>query len=86
MTLYQTHLALMGAEDAFVPKHHLMFHLLSNAAFLGNPRRYSTWLDESLNKLLKATCRHASQAVFEASTLLRMRELLAVESRKRQRE
>ena len=76
MKLYCEHIALMVIFACFVPKHHLVFHLLHNAKYHGNPARYSTWLDESLNKLLKAACKNACSARFDPSALLRMRKLL----------
>jgi hypothetical protein len=33
------------------PKHHIMFHCLQRATFLGGPRHYHTYRDESLNGL-----------------------------------
>jgi hypothetical protein len=77
MDAYLHHLALMAAFDCFVPKHHIVIHLLRNTGFQGNPLRYSTWLDESLNKLLKAACKHASSATLYRSVLLKMRDLLS---------
>ena len=76
MSLYVKHMALMVPFDCFVPKHHIVFHLLRNVGFQGNPLVYATWLDESLNKSLKAACKNASPATFEQSVLMKMRELL----------
>ena len=45
-------------------------------SFQGNPNIYSNWIDEDLNKTLKACCKNVSQATFEASVLLKMREIL----------
>ena len=42
----------------------------------GNPRLYSNWLDESLNKTLRAACRQLSQATFEPELLVHMERLL----------
>ena len=65
------------------PKRHAVAHMLLKTPILGNPRAYANWLDESLNKVLKAACMGILQATFESSLLLRMPELL--ESRKRPR-
>ena len=73
---YAKHVALMQPFDAYTPKHHLVFHLIQASRWLGNPAKYSTWKDESLNKLLKSSCRHACSARFDVSVLLRMKELL----------
>jgi hypothetical protein len=75
MEQYVLHVALM-APFGYIPKHHIVFHLLRNIGRQGNPLVYATWLDESLNKLLKAACKNAAASTFYAGTLLRMRELL----------
>ena len=72
----------MEPEDAFIPKHHMMLHLLRKSSFLGNPRHYATWEDESENRRLKAMCRHTSQATFENSVLTRF-QLSETQKRKR---
>jgi hypothetical protein len=74
--LYSDFVALVESDDCFVPKHHIMFHVLDKTAFQGNPTLYSTWLDEALNKVLKSACRTTSQITFERSVLFRMREIL----------
>ena len=75
--LYSEHISLMRDVGDFIPKHHLMWHMLENLGFQGNPLHYACWLDEALNKVLKAACRDTSQATFEGSVLMRMRYLLA---------
>ena len=69
-------MSVMEPYACFVPKHHLAFHLVAKMPLHGNPRLYATWLDESLNKKLKACCRYASQVTFEQTVLVRMAELL----------
>ena len=54
------------------PKKHSTVHLLKDAAWFGNPRLYANWIDESLNKILKMSCRTCSQATLESSVLTRM--------------
>ena len=49
---------------------------------LGNPRLYANWLDESLNKLFKAS-RLVSQGTFDSSLLLRMKDALKREAARR---
>ena len=47
---------LMQAERAqihFVPKHHFWAHMTVRATWMGNPKAYNTFLDESLNLLLR---------------------------------
>ena len=69
-----------------LPKRHLTTHLLSNMDFHGNPTIYATWHDEGLNHTLKLACRTASQSTFEPMVLLRMKQLLSSNSRKRLRD
>ena len=66
-----------------MPKKHQFLHLLKDISWHGNPRWYSNWYDEHLNKLLKASCRLSAQSTLETAVLLRMRELLTMEYRKR---
>ena len=47
-------------EDVQFPKRHLAMHCVKLAGVLGNPRYYANWMDESLNKLLRSTCRNVS--------------------------
>jgi hypothetical protein len=76
-------MALMAEDEVYVPKHHIVFHLIDKIAYQGNPRLYATWLDEALNKTLKACCRQISQATFEGSVLFHMRRLTSKDWRKR---
>ena len=73
---YQQHLELMEPDEAWTPKHHVIFHMLFRADWLGNPRFYSAWRSEALNKVLKGSCRQVSQATFEATVLLKMARVL----------
>ena len=77
LDLWKRHMALTSeAEDLFIPKRHLICHMILSMPLLGNPRFYAYWFDESLNKVLKLACRGISQATFETSCLLRMPSLL----------
>jgi hypothetical protein len=73
------HMRLMESFDVNVPKHHVVFHALLDTEIKGNPATYASWLDESLNKTLKAICRNASQITFEYIILAKMEEVLKVE-------
>ena len=77
MQCYVKHIALMQPYDIFVPKHHITFHLLFSTKYLGNPTKFATWVDESLNKTLKQACKNACAATFENSVLMRMQHILA---------
>jgi len=76
MRLYVEHVALMAHFSIYIPKHHIVFHLIRNVERQGNPLVYSTWLDESLNKMLKSACKHQAASTFYPSVLLRMRDML----------
>jgi len=69
-------MALLKGLGVFAPKHHLAFHLVHNIQRQGNPAFYATWMDESLNKVLKGCCKQTSQATFETSALIRMNQVL----------
>ena len=73
---YKIHLQLMRSFECFVPKHHVLIHPILDSPVKGNPWNYYEFLDESLNKTLRATCRHASQMCFEETVLMKMHELL----------
>jgi hypothetical protein len=73
------HMELMRPFDVFLPKHHIILHALAEANEKGNPWFYGSWLDESLNKLLKGCCRGASQLTFEETVLAKVSELLKEE-------
>ena len=70
------HLELERPFEVFVPKHHVILHALGESNDKGNPRAYSSWLDESLNKTLKGCCRDASQITFEEMVLNKVSEIL----------
>ena len=75
---YVRHVALMAPLDCYVPKHHIVFHLLADVGRKGNPRFcYAKWLDEALNQTLKGAGKYASQRTFECSVLFGMWDLLA---------
>jgi hypothetical protein len=76
MESYNAHIALMAPFGVYTPKHHIIYHLLEKIGYQGNPREYACWLDESLNRQLKGACRNVSQATFEHSVLLAMRDLM----------
>ncbi len=80
---YSKHVALMEEDDCYVPKHHILFHLIANMAYQGNPKLYATWIDEPLDKTLKACCRRVSQATFVRQVLFHMRDVLRKGSLKR---
>ena len=77
---YRHFKCFMANTDSFIklhqPTRYLFMHLIRELDFAGNPAYYSTWKDESLNKLLKKTCRTISQLTFNVSVLSSMRELL----------
>ena len=58
------------------PKRHLGIHLISQLKWFGNPRFYAVWKDESLNKVLKATCRQVHQHTFDSQIIGSLNALL----------
>ena len=69
------HLHIMRACEAVTPKGHKWLHLVLRMAAQGNATAYHNFGDESANKTLKALCRNASQANFEAPVYKRFRQL-----------
>ena len=47
------------------PKHHVMFHLAWQVKEKGNPRLFSTYLDESLNGVIAKIARSAHKSCWE---------------------
>ena len=76
LDLWKKHMAIMREFTEFVPKHHLMYHAILRADVHGNPWLGNTFLDESLNKELKACCRLCHQATFECTVLVKISEVL----------
>ena len=62
--------------DLLQPKRHLVLHILEHLPQKGNPKYYATWMDEALNRTLKAACRQLSQSSFEATILCHMWTIL----------
>ena len=69
-----------------VPKHHLMYHLIQRSREMGNPWSYTTFEDESLNKMLKRTLRTCHQSNFESMAFHKLQHCLERLSVKRKRE
>ena len=64
-------------EEMKIPKRHVIVHMLERMPDLGNPHKYSNWLDESLNKDLKHCCRKTTAFEhFETNLYVRMRAWL----------
>ena len=78
------HMVIIREFDLFIPKHHLMVHVNDRAPFHGNPWKYTTFLDESLNKDLKKCLRLCHQANFEAMAFTKV-EAVMLRGVKRQR-
>jgi hypothetical protein len=76
---------MMIRLDITVPKHHLMYHVLDRAEFLGNPWDYTTFEDEGLNKVLKKSLRLCHQMAFENMTFVKVQAALERTPAKRPR-
>jgi len=66
------------APGMYLPKHHLMVHLNQRTAFLGNPRVYHTYVDESLNGTLAKIARSSHRTTFSYTVLQKYKLLEAV--------
>ena len=71
------------ADDMLIPKGHVCIYLLKDILQLGSPSLYANWYDEALNKMLKDFLRTCSQATIEPFLLLRMKDGLVREGKKR---
>ena len=67
-----------------IPKHNQFVHLLQNMRRFGNPKMYSSFIDESLNKNLAAVARNAHSFVWERR-IFQMWDGLIEMAKKRQR-
>ena len=62
----QTHLALCARTGIpYAPTHHLWIHMWMRSATMGNPRYYTTFLDESCNHQVAKICRSCHRSTFE---------------------
>ena len=81
MANYVRYLTLLSAiglyDELYIPKTHLMFHMLHRSKLLGNPLEYATFFDEGLNRLLKLALRNCHQSRFEDLSLAKMEHVLA---------
>jgi hypothetical protein len=82
--LWAKYMKLVEDLGIDVPKAHLMVHVNHRARAQGNPWRYTTFLDESLNKELKRVLRLCHQANFETLAMAKLSAVLD-KSSKRQR-
>ena len=76
LDLCTRHISLLQlAQLPLVPKHHLMVHLTLRIPTRGNPRFYSTFLDESLNAALAKIAGASHRTTWETSIFSRVRLL-----------
>ena len=63
-----------------MPKSHMMYHMIQRAVFTGNPRMYSTYIDESLNGHIARICRsvHRRTWAFSVYEKLAMMDALGL--------
>eukprot|EP00959_Pyramimonas_sp_CCMP1952_P430694 9020002-Pyramimonas_sp.AAC.1 len=74
------HMALMGeVASPKAPKSHMFAHLTLRIPHWGNPRFYSTFLDESLNLTLAVVASASHRLTWERSIFDRMRLLPHIE-------
>ncbi len=82
--LWNTFIHRSSGVGLEIPKTHLMSHVNLRSKKHGNPWRYTTFLDESLNKDLKRVLRNCHQANFEVLAMFKLSSVLD-RSAKRQR-
>ena len=58
------------------PKTHMILHMILRSRDLGNPRFYSAFLDESLNKTLKRSLKLVHQSCFETMGYVKTQHVL----------
>ena len=76
MDLCIRHLRLLSEAGVhYTPKHHLWCHLTLRIRTAGNPRCYSTFLDESLNRVLANIAAKAHRSTWELRTFHRVQLL-----------
>ena len=71
--------------ELYVPKRHMLMHMLRRSIYQGNPRKDMNWGDEAANKTLKALCRQLSQQTFDLSVLTSMHVKLDADAPSRKR-
>ena len=77
---YTRHVSFfLRAGGLFYPKHHLMFHLCQRVLAQGNPRRYWTYRDESLNGVVVKLARASHKLRFMETVHDRYRWLEALD-------
>ena len=74
---------IAGRLEQWIPKSHLVYHLILRAAYHGNPVLYHTFLDESLNSTLKKVLRLCHQCRFETQGLAKIEKALSSFGQKR---
>ena len=84
--LYDTmmkHMRLIDGLGIYTPKHHFWMHLVAQSQWLGNPRTFQNFINESDNKTLKQACQGVSQLTFEQTVLFKMAEVMRPAKRRR---
>ncbi len=76
MDTWRQHMAVIRYLDIYLPKHHLMYHLILRSDLHGNPWKDATFIDESLKKELKLCCRLSHQRTFECIVIVKVGEIL----------
>jgi hypothetical protein len=68
MDAYLRHCSMFFRAGGWaVPKHHLMIHCLQRISYLGNPRFYTCYLDESMNGVVVKIARSCHRMTFMRS-------------------
>ncbi|CAE7212809.1 unnamed protein product [Symbiodinium sp. CCMP2592] len=68
------------AEMHLMPKSHMMYHMLQRAVRKGNPRMYSTYIDESLNGHIARICRSVHRRTWAYSVYEKLEMMDAIKA------
>ena len=66
MHVYREHLMLLRSADVpFIPEHHMVAHMTAEIPRRGNPRFYSTFMEETLNRTIATVANHSHPSRWE---------------------
>ena len=77
LDMWKSYMRVVEPLWLYTPKAHLMYHLIQRMPFQGNPVTYQTFVDESLNRILKRVVRLVHQANFEPLAMCKLHEALS---------
>jgi hypothetical protein len=76
---YVRHVSLFNrAGGVFLPKHHMMMHLIWKTGTMGHPSLWATFRDESLNGVVARIARSCHRAAFNQAVHIKFKRLQAL--------